>query len=63
MKTNQIEKRLTRQDVAAHLGCSVSSVIRYEKKKLLLSHRAGPRLIRFWLADVIAFESGTNWST
>jgi hypothetical protein len=62
MKTNPIEKRLTRQDVAAHLGCSVSSVIRYEKRKLLRSHRAGPRLIRFWVADVIAFENATSGS-
>lgn len=63
MKPNPIENRLTRQDVAAHLGCSVSSVIRYEEKELLKSHRVGPRLIRFWPADVVAFESAKKWST
>jgi len=56
MNSAPLEKRLTRKDVANHLGCSVSSVIRYEKSDLLKSHRAGPRLIRFWPKDVIAFE-------
>ena len=53
----QLPNRLTRVDVARHLACSISTVIRYENAELLTSHRSGPRMVRFWVADVIAFET------
>ena len=52
-----LPNRLTRVDVARHLACSISTVIRYEDAGLLTSHRSGPRMVRFWPADVIAFET------
>ena len=48
--------RWTRPEAAEHLRCSISSVIRYESEGLE-SHRVGPRLIRFWATDVIAFKN------
>lgn len=48
--------RWTRPEAADHLRCSVSSVIRYESNGLE-SHRVGPRLIRLWATDVIAFKN------
>lgn len=46
---------LSRPDLRVRFNCSISSIKRYEALGLK-SLKIGPRLVRYRMADVIAFE-------
>lgn len=58
--TNHIEPDalIDRRAVCRRLQISTSTAVRYERRGWLKSVRIGPRLIRFRIKDVIAFEEG-----
>lgn len=47
---------LDRAQVCRRLGCSKSTIQRYERRGWLKSRRIGPRMVRFRLEDILAFE-------
>ncbi len=49
------DRLLTRQEVAIHLNCSIPSVKRYNKSGELKPQKVGPRLVRMFESDVLAF--------
>ena len=50
------ETLLSRPALAQRLGVSISSLKRYEASGALKSRKIGPRLIRYTIADIVAFE-------
>lgn len=48
---------LTREQVARRWGCCTRTIIRYEAQGVIPSIRLGPKLVRFRLEDIEAFEA------
>ena len=49
------DRMLTREEVANRLNCSIPSVKRYNKSGELKPQKVGPRLVRMFESDVLAF--------
>jgi hypothetical protein len=56
--TNGDNITLTRSDLAARWKCSIQTIKRRERDSTITALRFGPRMIRFRLADIVAYESG-----
>lgn len=53
---NLNETLFDRQDLMKRWNCSIASIKRYEASGHLKSIRIGPRLVRYRMADILAFE-------
>ena len=54
------EQMLSRKGVAARWDTSVETIKRREKEGLLKAIRFNPRLLRYKLSDVIAYENAAG---
>lgn len=53
----ELDSLLDRDAVCRRLGCSKSTIERYERRGWLKAIRIGPRLVRYRLEDLREFES------
>jgi excisionase family DNA binding protein len=53
--TQPPDRLLTRDEVATRLNCSIPSVKRYNKTGELKLQKVGPRLVRIYESDMLAF--------
>lgn len=51
---------LTRSELAARWKCSIQTIKRRERDCTITALRFGPRMIRFRLSDIVAYESGSS---
>lgn len=54
--TTNISEFLSRQELVARWGCSLSTIKRREAEGVLVPVRFGPRLVRYSMADIEVLE-------